>query len=250
MFPYIYIIIPSYGLMAFLGFCSVSLFLYFQLESIQMPFTQFIKIMLYIVAGIFLGSKFLFAITRIGQVHLSGIADIVMLFISSGYVYYGGLFGAIAGIALYCGKNRTLRKSLFSIFTPTFPLFHFFGRIGCFLAGCCYGRPLNPAIRVISNVAVDRYPVQIIEAIFELLLFCILLRKSRVTNRDINLWDYLLPYSIFRFLIEYFRGDTIRGIFILFSTSQWISLFIIIFYVVFEKLGISIFRKRKEGIEV
>lgn len=215
-----------------------------------MQFAQFIKIMLYIVAGIFLGSKLLFAITRIGQVHLSGMADMVMLFIGSGYVYYGGLLGAITGINLYCGKNGTLRKKVFSIFTPTFPLFHFFGRIGCFLAGCCYGRPLNPAIRVISNVAVDRYPVQLIEAIFELLLFCILLRKSRVMNRDISLWDYLLPYSIFRFLIEYFRGDTIRGIFILFSTSQWISLSIILFYVVFEKLGISIFRKRKEGIEV
>lgn len=119
------------------------------------------------------------------------------------------------------------------------PLFHFFGRIGCFFGGCCYGIESNSCIAIPYRIILkdeqwtNRIPVQLMEAFFELILFVIfyfsyqdILKKQKEGSGRILLL-YLLLYSIWRFVIEFWRGDIERGKIGSLSFSQIISIFIL-----------------------
>ena len=104
---------------------------------------------------------------------------------------------------------------------------HGIGRIGCFLAGCCYGSETDSLIAV-SFHGHERYPVQLIEAsgLFILYFFSRNLLKRKMKVKAIYL--YLIGYSFLRFGNEFLRGDEIRGLYSGLATSQWISLAIIL----------------------
>lgn len=117
-----------------------------------------------------------------------------------------------------------------SLTAPAIPLFHVFGRVGCFLGGCCYGLPsawgfVYRYSPVAEANGVSRFPVQLVEAAWNLVLFLLLARLQR-RGRDRLLPLYLALYAPARFLLEFLRGDAYRGIFLGLSTSQWISLFL------------------------
>jgi len=110
-------------------------------------------------------------------------------------------------------------------------LCHAFGRVGCFLGGCCYGRETNsifgiyypmPHINGAIEVSTKVFPVQIYESLFLFALFALVYKK---TNNAIV--KYFFGYGIFRFGIEFLRGDD-RGLTVLISPSQWISLLLIL----------------------
>jgi phosphatidylglycerol:prolipoprotein diacylglycerol transferase len=115
------------------------------------------------------------------------------------------------------------------------PLGHAFGRLGCFFYGCCYGKPTDSFIGVLfppdsaaGYLGVKVIPTQLISSFFLFVLFFILLflRKKKRFDGQIAL-SYIILYSIFRFLIEFFRGDP-RGTFLHLSTSQFISLILVV----------------------
>lgn len=148
-------------------------------------------------------------------------------------VFYGGLFGAFIGAYLYARSVKINFSDLTDLLTPIAPLFHVFGRIGCFMAGCCYGKEseiFGIAFHC-SNSApngVKLIPVQLIEAACNVLIFILLLTlKPERKKRGTALPFYGICYAICRFIIEFFRGDEHRGVFIL-STSQWISIAVLI----------------------
>ncbi len=146
-----------------------------------------------------------------------------------GSIFYGGLFGAIATLFLFSqGQTRVAAMDMLAVLAP---LFHAFGRVGCFLGGCCYGIPCrfgfaaeqNPLVPAV--VGITRFPVQLLEAGCNLLLFGFLLSLFLSDkHRGRLLPIYTLIYSLLRFWLEFLRGDAIRGFFLFFSTSQWISL--------------------------
>lgn len=176
------------------------------------------------------GSKVLFAITQIPWLikHFS-IENMILLIPQSGFVFYGGLFGVIFTLMFLTRNDADMRKKVFEISVPAMPLFHAFGRIGCFLAGCCYGKKLSTPI-VIGTIEFARIPVQIIESMAEFILFIVLFILSK-KNRDIDLLRiYLVIYAVIRFADEFLRGDKIRGIYGGVSTAQWISLIILFVY--------------------
>lgn len=154
-------------------------------------------------------------------------------YVFGGSVFYGGLIGAMIAVAIYA-KAAHLTTDYFDIGACMIPLFHTFGRIGCFLSGCCYG--VESKIGFIYHYSPDelangvrRFPIQLVEAAFNLMLFLLiyhLLKKQKYKGKLILL--YLLIYSIIRFILEFFRGDIIRGHLWIFSTSQWISILIFI----------------------
>lgn len=234
MFPYIHIILPSYGVLAFIGFFLALLFLYFRKDKFEIEFNTFLKIFVFGVIGLIIGSKLLFAITRIPWlINNFSLNNAILLIPQSGFVFYGGLLGTICGVWLYTKKSKSCEiKTAFEFIAPALPLFHVFGRIGCFLAGCCYGKELHTPIDVFGMMTLNRLPTQLIEALFELILFavCLIVDKKKAELSLMKL--YLVCYAVFRFIIEFFRGDTIRGIFIWLSTSQWVSLIILISLVV------------------
>lgn len=150
----------------------------------------------------------------------------------SGFVLYGGIIaGAMSCIILCKIKGMNVWKVMDEI-ASIVPLGQGIGRVGCFVSGCCYGKQTNGLLHIIyrhpgsrAPQGIPLIPVQIYEAVFDVLLFLCLsygLKKERTLRLTSVL--YLLLYSTFRFIIEFFRGDAVRGVWGGLSTSQWISL--------------------------
>lgn len=153
------------------------------------------------------------------------------VFSNSGFVFYGGLIGGLLGAALSSNIAKAKLSTYYTAVVPCIPLGHAFGRIGCFFAGCCYGRATDGPLGICFHAAGIHekvIPVQLIEAFLNLVLFSFLLfwiHKERDHFVPV-LPLYLMSYSIIRFALEFLRGDEIRGFFLFFTTSQWISLFL------------------------
>ena len=224
MYPYIHIILPSYMVMALIGGFFAVCFIFSRIDKYEILFTDFIKMFLLCMIGGVVGSKVLFAITQIPWLikHFS-IENMILLIPQSGFVFYGGLFGVIFTLMFLTRNDADMRKKVFEISVPAMPLFHAFGRIGCF------GKKLSTPI-VIGTIEFARIPVQIIESMAEFILFIVLFILSK-KNRDIDLLRiYLVIYAVIRFADEFLRGDKIRGIYGGVSTAQWISLIILFVY--------------------
>ena len=113
------------------------------------------------------------------------------------------------------------------LFTPILPFFHIFGRIGCFLAGCCYGIPSSWGF-IYPHETVTRLPLPLIEAACNIMILMILLLFEKYCSpRGYHLPFYGILYGITRFVLEFFRGDSARGVWLL-STSQWISIAVVL----------------------
>ena len=135
---------------------------------------------------------------------------------------------------MYCWIKKADFWKYFDLVMPSVALAQGFGRIGCFLAGCCYGRETDSIISVTfqnSDFApnhVALIPTQLYSSILDFLHFGILLYIARRKKADGQVAAfYLIFYSIGRFVLEFFRGDLIRGSVGSLSTSQFISLFIL-----------------------
>lgn len=240
MYPYFHIILPSYSLLAFIGGFFSLIFIYLRLEKFDIDFDIFLKMFIFCIIGGFIGSKVLFVITHVSWlVENFTLYNLIILFLKSGYVYYGGLFGVLISIIMCTKDNLYIRKRIFRMIAPAIPLFHCFGRIGCFLAGCCYGISLKVNINLFGFLLLDKLPVQLIESLFEFIMFIILLIFINRNNMIDGVTEYLIAYGVFRFMIEFFRGDSIRGIFCGLSTSQWISAIIVI------EIVYSIFKSKR-----
>ncbi|MBQ3078998.1 MAG: prolipoprotein diacylglyceryl transferase, partial [Clostridia bacterium] len=152
-----------------------------------------------------------------------------------GFVYYGGFLSGILGAYL---TSKLLRFPLLAYarrMLPALSLAHAFGRIGCFLAGCCYGVESKllgvcyPESNLLTNApkGVPLFPVQLLEAFLLLLIAFMLYRLMQKTSLH-PLKSYILLYAPVRFLLEFLRYDSVRGAFLFLSTSQWISLILIL----------------------
>jgi len=136
--------------------------------------------------------------------------------LSAGGVFYGGLLGALGLAALWAKIGRIELKKVLDMGAYVGLAFQSLGRIGCYCAGCCYGIELADG---------TRFPVQLFEAgfCFAALLAFLIVRPERRWPKLSLFPVYLIAYSIGRFVLEFYRGDANRGVWIL-STSQWIGL--------------------------
>jgi phosphatidylglycerol:prolipoprotein diacylglycerol transferase len=187
------------------------------------------------VIGGLLGAKLLSVATTINIIieYQLPLIDII----KNGFVFYGGLIGGIAGLFIYCRLFKVRVIDFFDFGAIILPLGQAIGRVGCLAAGCCFGHetesflgiefhsPLDP------NVPIDTpiLPTQIFESIYCLILFVALLTLSRKKReRGTTTLVYLFSYGICRFINEFFRGDAARGFLFGISTSQIISLLMIV----------------------
>lgn len=182
------------------------------------------------------GAKLLLIVTD--STYLSNPANIFTIeYLRSAGVFYGGFVFAALYSVWYFRKYKLPGWKIADAYGPGLALGHMFGRIGCFMAGCCHGAPTDSPLGVtfsdlqcqVPNDLLNRplWPTQAMEAAFNLLLFGFLLLRYRRKAFDGQIvLTYALAYSLFRFLIEFLRGDE-RG-FILphISTSQFIALLI------------------------
>ncbi len=189
---------------------------------------------LYCVIGGLIGGKTLYLLTIIPI--LIQNPELIINALSSGMVFYGGLIGGILGGYVYVRQYKQDFLRLADNIIVGIPVGHFFGRLGCFAAGCCYGKPYDgifsvvyPEVSLSAPVGIAVHPVQLYEAFFNLCLFFMLWavkRKSEVKGMVLAI--YLFSYGIGRFIFESLRNDTERGFIGLLSTSQFISIFIIL----------------------
>jgi phosphatidylglycerol:prolipoprotein diacylglycerol transferase len=159
--------------------------------------------------------------------------------VRSGGVFYGGLIAAVLVAMWFMWRHRMPVWAVSDVFAPGIALGHVVGRLGCFFAGCCYGRPTDVPWAVVfrseythrevgTPINTPLHPTQLYEAGAELLILGLLLfleRRGR-TFPGRTFWAYMLLYGISRFVIEFYRGDS-RGTILNFSTSQFVSLLIV-----------------------
>ncbi len=226
--------LPAYGLLIAAGIVVGGLVVFFRCKG-QGVLVEDALITL-AVAGVFgmLGAKILYLVASVPRDRLFEMLrtfDIKALS-STGQVFLGGLFGGVAGGFLGAKIAKADIRKLINAIIPSLPLAHAFGRVGCLLAGCCYGVPYDGVCSVvyhnpISDVpaGVPLFPVQLLEAGINILIFVLLLYMCRKSVRGFRLmFAYAGLYSAARFGLEYLRYDSVRGALWIFSTSQWLSL--------------------------
>lgn len=205
-------------------------------------FQKFNLVFLGIFLSSWLGSK-LFYLLTVDTTAKVNIAQNTNFWLGGGFVFYGGLLGALAFV-LFCVVKFKIHMGDFNIFIPSLLIGHGIGRIGCFLAGCCFGIELEHA-HLFSHYlhGSERVPIQLIEAGF-LFLGSIYFLKNFKLNSLNYVMNYLFYYGVVRFVTEFFRGDKFRGIwFELISTSQIIAIafvFVFLFYKVKNSIEFQI----------
>lgn len=232
----------AYMFLALAGVLAALWFTYALARKKGLDEIHMLYMILFAFVGAVLGGHILYAVTRIDYVlYLTKHIDIINSFddifksiqyIFGGSVFYGGLIGALIAGFIYMKKNRLESGNYSDVACLAIPLFHTFGRVGCFLSGCCYGIQWEYGFTYRYSVArgangVPRFPVQIVEASLNLILFIVMykLYKSGMLKSRL-LAFYLLVYSVYRFILEFFRGDGYRGFIFGLSTSQIISILI------------------------
>lgn len=168
-----------------------------------------------------IGAKILFLLSYPNEVAQSFFSE-VSFWTGGGFVFYGGLLGGVLFLFLYKYLLRLpLRRDNFWPIVPSLTLGHGIGRIGCLLAGCCFGKETDWWWGIHLHGA-QRHPTQIIEALFLVGLGLYLLKAKRTIPELASI--YLLAYGSLRFGIEFLRGDKVRGEWGILTPSQWISL--------------------------
>lgn len=191
--------------------------------------------------GIFLsawiGAKVFFLLTMPDHLNDRPLIEELSFWTGGGFVFYGGFLTGLLFIGIFKSINRSLGVKDLWPMIPALAIGHGIGRIGCFLAGCCYGKPTDFFWGIYLHNHY-RHPTQLIEA-FALIALGLYLLKSNLSH-SLKISRYLLIYGILRLVIEALRGDTVRGQWGLLTPSQWISLFLIL-------VGISLARKAKSA---
>ncbi|MDR2686331.1 MAG: prolipoprotein diacylglyceryl transferase [Oscillospiraceae bacterium] len=239
MHPYLHVLghsVPMYWLCGFAGLVLASglAMLRRRAARFRTPADDILHMILLCMVGALVGAKLLqvvgLLISRAAQPGFWTIETWTGI-INSGGVFYGGLIGGGVAGAVYIRKYKLDARDVFDILAPSVLLFHAFGRVGCFFAGCCYGREAAWGIAFTQSLGapngVPLIPVQLFEAGFDLLLLAaMLIFRPERKRPGLLLPLYLAAYASARFVLEFFRGDIGRGVLLL-STSQWISLLIL-----------------------
>ncbi len=181
--------ISMYMICAIVGILAVLLLTYKLAIKNKLDEFNMLFMMLFSFGGVVVFSHILYAFTVPKMVvgvfsnldKIKNFDDFIYAFnvVFGGSVFYGGLIGAIFVFFLYTKVKKLNFGDYSDIGAMAIPLFHFFGRIGCFLSGCCYGVEWEHGITyhnalVESANGVPRFPVQLVEAVLNLLLFLLL----------------------------------------------------------------------------
>lgn len=182
------------------------------------------------VLPIIMGGKVLYYLTS-----GNSVISFESIFFESGFVFYGGLIGAIIGFLISSEILKINYNDLLCCFASAIPVMQSIGRIGCYFNGCCYGKEYY-GLGAIPHGDIMVFPTQFTESILCALLAIILITIEFRYRFAV----YCFSYGAIRFAIEFLRGDEIRGGWLFLSTSQWISIGFIV-------LGIYLINRLKSS---
>ncbi|MEO0092241.1 MAG: prolipoprotein diacylglyceryl transferase [candidate division WOR-3 bacterium] len=232
--------IYSYGLFLFISFLIGTKIVENRAKRFGVHPDKITNLALIVLVAVIIGARLFYVIF-----HWSEFANDIIGIIAfwrgglGGLMFYGGfLFGLIAGI-LYAKKERMPLLKMLDAITPAVVLGEFFTRIGCFLNGCCFGKPTNSSFGVIfpkhsaAGYTFDCpiHPTQLYSSFAGLILFILaLILEKRQLKSGVLFGIILLLYSLFRFGIDFVRyyEDSAN-----FWVNQIIALGLAIFAIVF-----------------
>jgi phosphatidylglycerol---prolipoprotein diacylglyceryl transferase len=232
----------TYGLLLAAAYLLGLQFAIVRSKSRGLNQNQIMDLGIWIIVSALIGAKAMLVLVERRQFGWS-MDDLWNLFRSAG-VFYGGLIAAVSVALVYLWRHRMPVWTVTDVFAPGIALGHVIGRLGCLLAGCCFGRDASGlpwAITFHSEFAhqnvgtplnIPLHPTQLYEAGAELLILGFLLATER-RGRPFpgrTFWGYMLLYAVSRFIIEFYRGD-VRGTVDFFgsvlSTSQFVSVVLV-----------------------
>jgi len=245
--------IHSYGLMMALGFLAALAWIRFQSRREGLSVKRMTDFAFLLIVMAVVGSRVAFILVE-WRYYLEHPGAIFRVW-EGGLVFFGGLIACLMTAWVYLRKHQLNFWKVGDVFMPGVALGHGLGRVGCFFAGCCHGRGCDPhawyalifpgGVGSLAPEGIPLYPTQLMEAGTEFLTFLFLAWRSQKKGFDGQiLLLYLIIYSVFRIIIESFRGDVERGTFFsgALSTSQLIGVILIIFAVL-----VLLFRKGRSS---
>jgi len=202
----------------------------------------------YIIVGIIIGGRLGYVLFYNFKYYLENISEIFMVW-NGGMSFHGGLIGTILATLWFSKKNKINTYIFLDLISLVAPIGIFFGRMANFINSELYGKETDVlwSVKFLAVDNISRHPSQIYEAIFEGIVLFILLNyilKKKISNKPGVISSlFLIFYSIFRFLIEFFRVPDQQIGYIIFNLSlgQLISIIFFIF-------GIYLFFKKNNAI--
>lgn len=189
---------------------------------------------IFIIISALVGAKLLLVVVEFD--HFWRDPAEIWTIVRSGGVFYGGLLLAVGVAFWYIRRHRLPLWTTCDTFAPAIALGQAVGRIGCLMAGCCYGKPTDlpwgitftntlAAANVGTPLEISLHPTQLYESGAALLILGFLLLYERRGHGfpGRTFWTYLLLYPTARFIIEFYRGDPRGTVFEVLSTSQFVS---------------------------
>jgi phosphatidylglycerol:prolipoprotein diacylglycerol transferase len=230
------ITIYSYGFFIACGAIAGYIYTAYQAKKQYLAKSDTIQllIILIIIASV-IGGKF-FIIFENPKLYLNEPRLLFSNF-NTGFVFYGSLIFAIPTMLIFFSVHKLPMLGMLDIMAGTTCIVHGFGRIGCFMAGCCYGTPHEGLFSVTFTdpkcvaepLNTPLHPTQLYSSLVIFSILAIILFMSRRKQFDGQLFMlYLMLYAIARSILEVFRGDLARGFIIenVVSNSQFISVLI------------------------
>jgi phosphatidylglycerol:prolipoprotein diacylglycerol transferase len=238
MFPILFRIGPltvhTYGFLVASGVALGLWFVYSQAKKQGLEAPRIVDAGFYIILISLIGAKLILLFGNFSY-YLRYPGELLSL-ARSGGVFQGGLaFGVVFAI-LYFRRHRLPTWKVADLAGPALALGHGFGRIGCFMAGCCFGRDCEAPLGVVfksqyahelTGIPIGRpiYPVQLFEAGLNFINFLVLFLILKRRSFDGQVFSfYIMNYSVIRFFTEYFRGDHPERAFLLQGSSPFLSL--------------------------
>ena len=240
MYPYIYIFdrqIGTYGLCMMLGFWLAGLLALHRGKPLGLKMEDLVIVAAMAFGGTLIGGGLLYVFVTypIDQI-IEFIRQGDFRFLASGLVFYGGLVGGGLGALLGAKVSKCSLSILERSVVPFIPLGHAVGRIGCVMAGCCHGFEYEGPLALyyphsLTGLSPDKgyFPVQPLESVLNVGICLLLLWYAKRIKRTFELlFLYLGLYSVSRFFLEMLRGDSVRGVWSGFSTSQYIGIALLV----------------------
>lgn len=218
----------SYGFMIAIGILSAVLLFTNRAKKKGYDEDSLFNLIIFSIIGGVLGGKLLFIITEFKSIMKD---PSILLDFGYGFVIFGAIILGGLTLFLYCKIKKWNALEVLDLVAPGVAMAQGFGRIGCFLAGCCYGAKTDSFLGVefpadsLAPSGVHLHPTQIYSSIFDFILAFFLLWYSKRANKNGKVVGmYAVIYSVGRFFVEFLRNDP-RGNVGSLSTSQFISIF-------------------------
>jgi phosphatidylglycerol:prolipoprotein diacylglycerol transferase len=227
----------SYGVLLALAYLAGLQLAVMRARRAGLDSARIMDLGIYLIIAALVGAKLMLVVVDFG--YFRDRPRELLSLVRVGGVFYGGLiFALLAGLWLV-RRYKLPVWSAADMYAPGVALGHVIGRLGCLLAGCCYGRPTDmpwgltftspvAAASAGTPLGIPLHPTQIYDAGAELLILVFLLALERRSRGypGRTWWLYILLYAVARFIVEMFRADE-RGIILGISTSQFVSLILV-----------------------